>query len=208
MTAASLDDMEAVSTRLAAALLTGRTPDEVRNHHTVTAQEAKPRNRMFSEKVIGFRTGYVHPVSDVDFDPMIAAMFDARLEGETYFLEIGGGLMLPANDKDSSHAYGGLMGRIGGAWYLTDGDTAPYLGVGVEPRLQFASGSAVGFDPYAQLGLMLMRESSSRLFFDVQVAYNALPVTVDSSWDPDTGSSADDGDHHPVEIGLMVGAGW
>ncbi len=207
MVAQGLDDMEPAAQRLAKALLTGQTTKETVHHSNVTRREAAKRNRVFSEKIVGVRTGVVVPfASREDFESQAVLHFDMRLEGETYFLEFGAGLALPTGGSDNKSAYGSLFGRIGGAFYLTDDNTAPYVGVGVEPRIQAAADSAIGFAPYANLGLMFFRQSSSRLFVDLQIAQNLLEV--DTNFEGfDEEERSDDG-HFPTEIGILLGIGW
>lgn len=208
MVAAGLDDMEPAAKRLAKALLTGRTTKETVHHSNVTRREAAKRNRVFSERIVGVRTGIIKPFAGgEDFQTQATLHFDLRLEAETYFLEFGGGFVFPTGDgDDDKSAYGSAFGRIGGAFYLTDANTAPYVGGGVEPRIQIAADSGIGFAPYANLGLMFFRESSARLYVDLQVAQNLLEVDNHfESYDEDERS--DDG-HYPTEVGVLLGIGW
>ncbi len=111
--AASLDDMEAAAARLVKALLTGRTTAEARTHRTVTRREAGRKNRTFSEKIVGFRTGLVQPFASENLNTMATVHFDLRAEADTYFIEFGAGLLLPTGSgggkatADCSRASGG-----------------------------------------------------------------------------------------------------
>ncbi len=211
--AAGLDDVEAAAVRLVEALLKGASADDVRTHGTVTAREGQKRNRLFSEKVVGVRTGVVLPfASGGEFNAQALFHFDMRLEADSYFLEFGAGGAVPSQTADKEK-YGGLFARVGGAIYLADGEYGPYVGLGVEPRLHLAEDGSIGFAPYAQLGLMLFRSSSTRLFVDLQVAQNVLPVdTREYEYDYSTYEDSDTvksgGEHHPTEVGILVGIGW
>jgi hypothetical protein len=201
ITAASLDDAVPACERLALALTQRIAPRDALNRRNVTAAEAhlgRP-NRVGSEKVIGVKTSFGIPVSgEGQLNPLASVAFDMRLEQERYFIEFGAGILLSANLNGSSSSYGGINVEIGASYYLTDGDTAPYLGGGVQPRLVF-SGSILGIAPYAQLGVMFSRQASTRLYLDARVSQNLLPVTNNGS----TGQGL-----YPTEIVGQLGIGW
>lgn len=201
--AGGLDDMEAAADRMARALLSGKTTAETRTHRSVTRREARRRNRTFSERITGVRTGIIKPLAGgASFDTQATLHFDLRLEGETYFIEFGAGLTLPTGD-DGSEGYGGIFARGGGAVYLTDGEAGVYVGGGVEPRLQSGGDSIVGFAPYANLGVMFMRSSSARIYMDLQVAQNLLAIDTTLDFDEEQGD-----EFFPTEVGVMLGIGW
>jgi hypothetical protein len=214
-TAMSIDDMEPVSERIAGSLYR-RTPlEHTRELDNITGKEAHRPNRMFSEKVFGMRTGMVLPFgADVEADAALFAEFDGRLEAESYFLEFAAGLMLPSQfDNDSDYdGVGGLIGLVGGAYYLTHSNVAPYLGAGLSPRLMFGAYSGAALTLNGRIGVMFMRMSSSRIYLEVGIDQHVLPLSPDfyaESYDPETGTyTSDNDDVWPTELSFAAGVGW
>lgn len=204
MTASGLDDMELTADRLARALARRESAKETRDIDTVTKTEAKRPNRTWIEKVNGFKLGLVYPYGydeDQDIAPMLNIGFDARVESTSYFLEFGVGATIPTTDDRYELAYGGLYAEIGASWYLTHSNVSPYLGVGAMPRL--ASRSIANLALYGQGGLMFFRESSSRLYTDIRIAQNVLPVGFGSFIDADDYQTL-----YPTEFTLQIGVGF
>lgn len=212
-TAMSLDDMEPVSERIAGSLYR-RTPlEHTRELDNITGKEAARPNRMFAEKVFGVRTGLVFPVgAGVEADAALFAEFDGRLEADSYFLEFAAGLMLPSQFDDDYDGVGGLVGLVGGAYYLTHTNVAPYLAAGLSPRLTFGAYQGAALTVNGRIGVMFMRMSSSRIYLEVGVDQHVLPLSTDYSeyYDSQTGMyvSADDDDVWPTELGFAAGIGW
>lgn len=217
MTARSLDDMEQVAKRLAAALYRRVPAVDTRTIHNVTATEGRVPNRTFVEKVMGLKTAFYVPVAKGQrINQAISLQFDGRLEGEHYFLEFGAGAMLPTSGMDDDEdAYGGIFAEIGGSYYLMDDSVSPYVGAGVIPRLVFGFSDG-GFQlvPYGQLGVMFMRESSSRLYVDFRVAQVVTPFTKETGtpvYDTEGYLYDYDNKHkdvYPTELTVAVGIGW
>lgn len=205
MTATSLDDLEPVSDRLAKALFTRTTPHEARTLENVSAVEGKRPNRVFVEKVMGLKASFIYPVGyGDDIAPMMSFGFDGRLEGKSYFLEIGAGFIIPSDPDGDKLSYGGVYSDIGASFYLLNSSISPYLGGGVLPRL--VGGDVTNFAFYGQAGLMLFRESSSRLYTDFRVAQNLLPVGFSGEWID--GVQSEDRKLYPTELTFSVGIGW
>jgi hypothetical protein len=212
MTATGLDDIEPASDRLARALVAHQAPSKTVTLDNVTRTEAKRPNRTWSDKVTGFKAGFTYPIGwSEEISPMMNAGFALRVEGARHFLEFGVGLILPATPDSRDHlAYGGVYGEIGASFYLAQSSTSPYAGFGVMPRLM--SSTITNLAPYGQAGLMFFRESSTRLYLDLRVAQNLLPVGFDggTSYDSSTDSydSRPDLRLYPTELTLHVGIGW
>ncbi len=215
-TAASLDDMEQVSARISRSLYLRVPFQHSLTLETVTKTENKVPNRTFSEKVFGIKTAVILPLAiDHTFDPMASLGFNGRLEGNTYFLEFGAGVMLPADfdDDDGRISMGGLFAEIGGSYYLGSSSISPYVGGGLSPRILLGSyDGGVNIAPFLQLGLMFMRESSSRLYTEVRVSQNVLPMEAGYDYCRGydcTEQNEDSGDTvYPTEIGIALGVGW
>jgi hypothetical protein len=193
--ATSLDDVEPASERLARALIRRQSSAEARTLDTVTRSEQSQPLRTSSQKVAGFKGGITYPIGWTRAVAVqMSGAFDLRLESASHFIEVGVGITVPPSNGNL--AYGGLWAEIGGSFYLADGSTAPYLGFGVMPRLM--SHSIANLAPYLQGGLMMFRDSSTRLYTDLRVAQNVLPVTF-----------RDHGDGlYPTEVTFSVGMGF
>jgi hypothetical protein len=209
MDAASLDDLDVVTERMAKALWLEVTPRETRTPETVTAQEGRAPNRVSTEKVVGVKTSYIQGfATDLKLGPLLGVGFDDRLEGESYFIEFGAGLLLPAQDYNQSRGnYGGAYAEFGASYYLSNGETSPYVGAGVLPRFIITDHDAgTQLSVYGQAGVMFMRSSSTRLYLDARVAQSVTPVRFETQTptsDPYSSTSV-----HPLEVGLEVGIGW
>jgi hypothetical protein len=209
MTAASLDDIEPIAERMAIALYKRTSTEETRTIDNVTEREGQKKNRTFSEKVMGIKAAFDYPLNG-GYDAVVNFGFNGRLEGQTYFLEVGAGFAIPSSGGGSStDAFGGVFSEFGADYYLMQANVAPYIGGGVMPRLlggeniDFGANIAV----FGQVGLMFFRQSSSRLFLDVRVAQNLTPwrTTTIVSTPPYIETS---NTRYPTELLVGVGTGW
>jgi hypothetical protein len=213
MTAESIEDMTNVADRMARALYQQVDDSAVRTYKNVTLMEARPKNRLFSEKVIGLKTGLHIPLAkDAKYAPHMSLEFDMRLEQERYFLEFGAGAIIPTKDigedcygdyGSDNHCYGkrgtigGLFAEMGASAFLTQGNVALYAGGGVIPQLVFSGNSIATAALYGQIGVMLPRESSTRFYADLRVAQYVLATQVNN-----------DTNRHPTDLSLNIGIGW
>lgn len=205
MTASGLDDVEVASERLMRALVRRQSARETRDIESVTKTESKAPSRTWVERVSGFKVGVTYPFSpDEDIAPMLSVGYNGRWESTNYFLEFGAGAIIPANADEYDLAYGGVYAEIGGSLYLTKTNVSPYVGAGVMPRL--ASATFVNLVPFAQAGLMFFRESSSRLYMDLRVGQNVLPVGFNEAIVLDDDS--DDKKLYPTEFTFALGVGF
>lgn len=211
ITAASLDDVEQAAERIAKALLNRTTIAATQTIHNVTRTEGRVPNRTFSEKVLGLKTAFILPMArGLEFQPGMALSFDGRFETTKGFLEFGVGVALPTGTSDGE-AMGGLFTEFGGSYYLLNESVSPYVGGGVIPRIYWGiDDGGVRAALYGQVGVMLMRESSTRLYTELRVAQNVLPFSRDSyRYDYATGNeSTSSRDYYPTEVGINVGIGW
>jgi len=196
VTADSLDDAMPACERLALALTRKVAIAATLDRHNVTAAEARASrrpNRVGNETILGVKTSLGVPLASfTQVNPIGGLAFDIRLDREHYFIELGAGVLIPAAVSSQAASYGGIGLEVGASYYLSDADTSAYLGGGLQPRIIF-SGSVLNFAPYAQLGVMFWRQSSTRLYVDLRVSQNVLPV----------------GDNlYPTEIVGQVGLGW
>jgi hypothetical protein len=198
---ANFEDSPAACDRLVKAAIGGLTSEQTRDRHNVTIAEDRAGNppRTGAPKVIGFKASFAKPVGDSAlYSPVGAVQFNMIFEREPFFIEIGAGVLLPANKPGANAAnYGGVISELGGDYYLSEGDTAPFVGLGVQPRI-LTAGSIINLAPYAQGGVMFWRQSHVRLYAEARVAQNVLPVAGADS----TGTA------YPTELSLQLGMGF
>jgi hypothetical protein len=159
---------------MAQALVNRSSVAEVRTRATITEEESQVPHRLNTEKLLGVRSGVIVPFgSTSQLSPIGTVMFNGRFERDRYFLEIGAGLAVPTSGGSAS--YGGVWSEMGASYYLSEANFAPYVGAGIQPRLNF-SATPVNFAPYTQLGFMFPRDSSTRLYADLRIAQNIIPM--------------------------------
>jgi hypothetical protein len=206
MTAASLDDVQPVTLRMARALVQRRGVDDTRTLRTVTRREALAPNRTYTEKVMGLKTAVTWPYSsENDFAPSMSLQFDGRLERTWGFLEFGVGMALPTSNSRRD-GLGALFAEFGGSAYFMEAATSAYLGAGVMPRIYWTEDDGgVSASVYGQLGVMFLRDSSSRVYVEFRAAQSVIPFEDE---DCDFYGCVTGDEYYPTELGLQVGIGW
>lgn len=216
MTARTLDDTTEVADRLAMALHRRTDTEYTMNLDNVTRTEGQAPNRTFVEKVIGARTAVVFPVAKGErFEPSVVGQFDMRMEGHSYFIEFGAGLILPGNGSgdsgDGHDGLGGLIGDLGASYYLGSAFVSPYVGAGLSPRILMSGVEGAGLTAWGQVGLMFMRQSSSRFYTELRIGQNLLPMETEwyERYDSEGGwTEREPSTVYPTEFALAVGVGW
>jgi hypothetical protein len=205
-TALSLDDMDVVADRIAAALIRRTDIVYTRNIDNVTGKESRQANRLFLEKILGPRCAFVMPFGKgVDETTGLALGFNARLEQADYFLEVGLALLFQNIDHDGPDL-SGMIGQIGASYYLMHSSVSPYVGIGVSPRLLIGSSGGAGLAVNAHAGLMFMRESSTRIYVELQLDQNLIERAREIRYDYPTNASRSSG--FPTEFSLAAGIGF
>jgi hypothetical protein len=185
MDALSLEDSPTVCARLATALVNKQKVEETQGRTTVTAAEStKVTRRVGLSRSFGVKTGFTGAVafSGEALAPMGSLAFDARLESDQWFTQLGAGFLIPAVTGAGQQGYGGVSLDLGVNRYFGD-DFAPYLGLGVQPRLVF-SGSIFNLVPYVQAGMTFSRKAGVRFNVEARVGQNVLPsvTTYDANY--------------------------
>lgn len=209
-TALSLDDMEVVSDRIAASLWRRTELKHTRNIDNVMGKETRGNNRLFVEKLFGARFGVVAPVGNhLDLVPGLLLQFDARLEQEDYFIEFAAGMLVP-NEQQTKRTISGFFGHVGASYYLTHTFISPYIGAGISPRIMLEQYQGAGLALSAHAGVMFMRSSSTRIYAELQVDQNVIPVSPASNYDSVTGNYGTNGRQNvlPTELSLALGIGF
>jgi hypothetical protein len=204
MSATSLDDIEPAAERLSKALLHQQSAADARTTENVMRTEEQQPIRAQSQKVAGFKGSFIYPIGwKESVAAQMAGALDVRLESGQHFIELGIGLTF--SSPDHQYSYGGIWLDIGGDFYLTDSNVAPYLGGGLMPRLMWDDGeSLANFAPYVQGGVMFFRDSKTRIYTDFRLAQNVLPIVftnVDLY-------SVSDKKLYPTELTFSVGMGF
>jgi hypothetical protein len=202
MSASGLDDIEPTSQRLARALFNRVSPEEARSLDNVTHTEQTQPTRVSSQKVVGFKGGFTYATAWKDpIASQVSGSIDLRLENGQHFVEMGIGLTFAA--PGNRYAYGGIWLDIGSDWYLSEGSTSPYVGLGVVPGIMGDSLAHVAV--YGQAGLMFFRESSTRFYTDLRVGQNVVPIRFDYSTPYDLNAHKT---LYPTEFTLSMGMGF
>lgn len=190
VTLTSVADIEVAAKRVAESLHRKVSLAETRTPQNVINSETASVNSMRSRQVPSFTTSLVLPAGWTrEFVPFSTTAFNLRLERERFFGNIGIGLQLSAPSTGRAQVgYGGLSADLGINYYLTEGNTAPYVGGGIMPRILTAG---ICPAPYGQVGLAINREASPQFFAEFRVAQNVLPVE----------------NAHPTEFGISFGVG-
>ena len=166
-------------------------------------------------KALGVKMGVVQPVATGrSFYPVEMLAFDARFGTRDYFVELAAGVAIsPLTRTTASRAtMEWPFAEVGGSVYLTNGAIAPYVGMGISPRLPFIDGSGkddgLKFAVYGQTGVTFTRDSRVRIYGELRVSQNLLGI-------PEYGSDGTNmpnwmtlGTYYPTEIALQAGVGW
>ena len=207
-TALSLDDMELVAQRIAASLARRTALENTRTLDNVTLGEARAPNRVFLEKLFGARFALVMPFArHLESQASLLLQFDTRLEQENCFLELAAGFWLPS--ETNSHAgLGGFLGHLGGSYYLMHESVSPYVGLGISPRVFLGEYAGPGLAVNAHVGVMFMREASTRLYAEVRVDQNLIKAQRETYDYTASGTTRVAHDVLPTELSIAVGLGF
>lgn len=207
-TAYSLDDMQAVSERIAASLARRTSLENTRTIDNITMREAHGQNHMFLEKIFGARFGVVAPFAPhLENQASLLLQFDARLEKPDYFLELSAGFWLPSR-TNSHDALGGFVGQLGGSYYLSHTSVSPYIGLGISPRAYLGEYEGAGLAINAQVGVMFLRESSTRLYAELRVDQNLIQIKPSIDEFESNGTQTSVHAVLPTECSFAVGLGF
>jgi hypothetical protein len=206
-TAFSLDDLELVSLRMAAALVQ-RAPvlaaSTFEGQDGAWASTTRPR----AEKLFGARFALVMPFArDLETQASLLSQFDVRIERRRFFVELAAGFWLPSR-TNARQGLGGLVGQLGGSYYLAHSGVSPYVGLGVSPRWFAGEYSGAGLAVNAHVGAMFMCEASTRLYAELRVDQNLMrlhPRTRDDSGDERAYRHRE---LLPTELSAAVGLGF
>lgn len=201
-TAFSLDDMELVSLRMAAALVQ-RAPVQSRGGGPAPGQAERPK-RLYAEKLFGVRFAVVMPVArHLETQASLLSQFDVRLERGHYFIELAAGFWLPS-ETNTRQGLGGWVGQLGGSYYLARESVSPYIGLGISPRWFAWEFRGAGLAINAHVGVMFMRELSTRMYAELRVDQNLMRPHQRAGSEDSSGSR----DVLPTELSAAVGLGF
>jgi hypothetical protein len=212
MTLLTYGDIEESAERIALSLFKQLPVKETRSLTNITRREGMGHNKLFVEKLTGIRLGMAYPAAgDVDISPFVTVSFDMRLESEKFFLEFGAGGRIPNQAFNSDkRSYGGVSMEVGAAYFLTHSEIGVYVGGGINPFFtMFFDDGVIGVAPFASFGITFPRNSKTRIFTELRVAQNVMPIyTGTESWSYYNASYLPRTKSYPTEIGLNIGIGW
>ena len=232
--AASLDDMEVATARLAHALawrqpIPGMMPPEMLNGagEPTPMPSPAPSSKGYPS-ALGLKMALIFPVaSGKSISPMMSLQFDGRMGTRDYFVEFGAGVALATETEASSDSIriNGVFAELGGSYYLSNGSIAPYVGGGVSPRIYVSSirspnPDGYAYDPYTddsntgarcavygQIGVNFSRDSRSRIYSELRVSQNVIGFTNKAMNSSGT-MMVSMGSYYPTEFAWQVGIGW
>jgi len=212
----SYGDIEEACDRFATALFKKITVEEARSLTNVTRREEMGHNKLQLEKIKGVKIGGYYPLAaNATIVGFTSIGFNMRMESQKFFIEFGANGRVPSSmNDDSKQYYGGAALEVGGNYLFTDGIMGLYAGAGVIPHFNLLEEFEVGIAPYLQIGVTFPRNSGFRLYVDVRVAQNILPITTGSELMEDTYYEDNDDEYpvvktsRPTEIGMNIGIGW
>lgn len=187
MTIDRVEDLEAVSERIAEAIISGRRVDQTAELGTITAREEKPDRRREGYSGMSLRFGGLTPIAD-----SLSAGSGIHV-GVGYWYEARDFAIEPrlrfrtSADEQSDDSWRGVDLDLGAYYVLSRSDFAPYIGGGAGLRFvdedrdvdivtgrtvrieatehRNASGTALG--AFVRAGLLLFRTYSVRVTMDV-----------------------------------------
>lgn len=215
--AASLDDMEAATARLARSLA-WRQPMAYASYGggpVGVSSEAASASKAYP-KAMGLKTSMAFPwAHNHSFAPMISLQFDGRFGSRDSFIEVGAGAAIPTSSSSNSSdiQMGALYAELGGSTYLSDGPVAPYLGAGISPRIIFTSdgwGDGATCAVYGQAGVTFTRDSRARLYSEFRVSQYLVGLSQNGYYYDSSGQyvSGSGSTLYPTEFSLQLGIGW
>ena len=164
------------------------------------AHSRRARAQLGTE-ALGLQMGVMALLARGSSSALMSMGFDGRLEGDRYFVEIAAGIHLPmvfgSSDGTSTLHIWGVHVSAGAAYILTATNVAPYVGFGIEGRLNLGSdGGPAGLVPYVQVGLLFTRRAPVGLYLEFRVGQHVVPSKVINSF------------VFPTEVGGALGIGW
>ena len=190
MAADQVEDLDAVATRLAKALMIGGTVEETAELGTITRHEKPPDRRREGNSGLAIGLGVVsHAVGRPSGgDPGAAIHVSYWYEARDFAIEPRISIMGPAFDigSDEPGSWLAIPGDVGAYWLSSPGDFSPYVGGGagitryMEERVEKKSVGTVvrtehetevddgglGFHMFARGGLLLFRTYTMRVAID------------------------------------------
>lgn len=215
MTLITYGDIEESTERMALSIYNKIPVEKTRTATNITRREGLGHNKLFVDKVKGFKTGMIYAVaSDTSFSPIMLIAFDYRLESDKFFLELGAGGRIPSELVESENErYGGNYFELGGSYYFVNGISGVYAGGGLIPYWDWMNELKMKMAVYVQAGIEFPKNSRTRFHIDMRIAQNVLPyesTNYSSTYDYTNGYSYTPAKkkYYPTEIGLELGIGW
>ena len=192
-TAASLDDLDTLSTRVAQALARRVPIDSTITAHTVTDNEAREQNRRKAVFTTGLRlSGFVPITGYGDARFMYGGEWVNYYEVKDVAIEAAFGGRVSDSDDETRGGATEWFVDLGGYYFLSQGDISPFVGGGVGLHGVAASWESEESDPFEDDlesdadqgvggwvggGVMVLRTSDVHVLGTVK--YQLLSTTID-----------------------------
>jgi hypothetical protein len=180
ITAASLEDLEPITKRIAHSLRTGQRLADSATTTTVTENEATEQRRRKALFTSGLRIGVMAPLRDSfgDAQQLTAWTLFGMFEFPSFAFLAEMSFQSTASTEDDVGAFGFHLDFGGVRFTNPESNTGTYVGAGAGFRATsvdnatLGEDSASGFGLYANAGVVLLRTSDFHLIADIRYDIN------------------------------------
>ncbi len=192
-----IEEVPVAAPRLADAVNRGEAIEETQRVGNVVRAETTPP--LTKKGAIHFSVGILALMPPVGSSGTPAPGMEMSFNYEWNNFTAGVGFRAAGNsasdNNGSSVGYAGLS--VGGRYYLSDGDVAPYIGGGLAwsweqvTNASYAGGASnSGIGAYGEIGVTALRTHRSHLSLGVRADLPFYSLTADTSYDPYAGGGA------------------
>ena len=199
-----IEDLEAVTTRVATAILGGTTTDETAELGNITHKETKPSVRREGSRALSLRLGGITPLGSSYAEAGTGILFYMSywFETDEFAIEPRLGFRFDSTKEGNERSYFEMPVDLGVYYMLGRGDFTPFIGGGgglryidesrinettlgtviPETSTEVLSDSGWGFGTFARAGIMLFRTYSMRLAISAE--YNITFMELNGNDNP------------------------
>ena len=204
MAVMSVEELDAVATRIATAMAQGTTTNQAAELGTITSLEVKPERRREPARGTSMRVGAIVPLGANGYagNPGGGVLFDLSYWFETKNFAIEPRVGVRFDGSSGVAEYVDVPLDLGAFYLFSTGDVAPFIGGGLGARYLWekrpmtvtvgdvlpASADLVvkdsvwGFGAYARVGIMLLRTYTVRIALAGE--YNVTIATINGFKNP------------------------
>jgi hypothetical protein len=157
LAAGSPNDLDPVLQRLAQGYAAGGSAAQVAQIDTVTDKEARAQNRITATKGFGVRLGGISPLNPSSQSTGTGGGFFWQYDARRFLVDVSVDLYFGDRYHDTAVGFGAYLP-------ITQGDVAPYAGLGLKyASTRFLGSWNAGLQPYLAGGLIVGRISTVQI---------------------------------------------